>query len=167
MTSGETLSSIARDFGVSAALISAANNVGSVDSITAGTTLFIPSPDGHLPSGASYLGVHIVQPGDALSSIAASFGVTLQNVMAANGISDPNHIEAGQIIKIPSGNVVAATPTPTATPVPKTTYTVQSGDTLFAIATRFNVTVDALMAANGLTDRNYVYTGEVLVIPSG
>lgn len=167
VVSGETLSSIARTYGVAPALIAAANDVSSVDIVATGTTLFIPSPDGHLPDGAPYLGVHIVQVGDALSSIASSFGVTLQNVIAANGISDANHIEVGQVIKIPRGDVIVATPAPASTPVTRSTYTVQPGDTLFSIAKRFGVTIDAIMTANGLTDRNYVYSGEVLVIPGG
>jgi murein DD-endopeptidase MepM/ murein hydrolase activator NlpD len=44
-------------------------------------------------------------------------------------------------------------------------YIVQSGDTLWSIATRFSLTVDELMAANSLTDPNLLSTGQQLVIP--
>ncbi len=163
VTSGETLSSIGSSYGVSPALIAAANNLTNVDLLDVGTSLFIPTPDGHLPSGSPNLGVHIVQAGDTLSSIATSFGVTIQNVIAANGISDPSHIEVGQIITIPRGDVVAPTPTP----APQVTYTVQAGDTLYSISKKYGVTIESIMAANGLTDRTYVFTGQVLIIPSG
>lgn len=53
-------------------------------------------------------------------------------------------------------------PTPTAAAL----YTVQSGDTLSAIAERYNTTVDELVAANGLTDPNALQPGQTLLIPS-
>jgi len=65
-------------------------------------------------------------------------------------------------------HVASAIPTasPTIPPSPTpVTYKVRLGDTLFAIALEFDVTVEALMAANGLTDPNTLDTGQVLVIP--
>jgi LysM repeat protein len=44
-------------------------------------------------------------------------------------------------------------------------YVVQPGDNLFRIALRFGVSMQALAAANGITNYNYVYAGQVLVIP--
>ena len=46
-------------------------------------------------------------------------------------------------------------------------YIVQTGDTLSAIARRFNTTVIVLMQANGITDPNRIYVGQRLVIPTG
>ena len=48
-----------------------------------------------------------------------------------------------------------------------TTYTVVSGDTLGAIASRFGTTVDAIVAANGLRNANSIAIGQVLTIPAG
>src|SRR5687768_11140425 len=45
--------------------------------------------------------IYIVQPGDSLSSIAARFSVNLQELMAANGITDPNQLAVGQQLIIP------------------------------------------------------------------
>jgi len=56
----------------------------------------------------------------------------------------------------------AVSPSPAPTP---TVYVVQPGDTLGTIAQRFSVTVDVLMAANGITNPNLVSAGESLVIP--
>ncbi|MGD8584665.1 MAG: LysM peptidoglycan-binding domain-containing protein [Chloroflexota bacterium] len=47
----------------------------------------------------------------------------------------------------------------------QTTYTVQSGDTLAEIAIRFNVTLEALAAANDIEDFDHIEAGQVLVIP--
>jgi LysM repeat protein len=165
VVAGETLSSIGQTYDVPTSLIASANDLSDADVIAAGTSLFIPSPDGRLPDDAPNLGIHVVQAGDSLAVIASNFDVTVQNVMLANGISNPDHIEVGQVLTIPRGDVAVTAPTPT--PAPQTTYTVQHGDTLYSIAKRYGSTIEAIMAANGLTDRTYIVTGEVLVIPTG
>ena len=62
------------------------------------------------------LEVYEVQPGDGLGKIADKFGVTIDELMAANGITDPDHIEVGQKLKIPP-------PTTTTTTAPSSTTT--------------------------------------------
>lgn len=46
------------------------------------------------------------------------------------------------------------------------TYTVKSGDTLTAIAKKFNTTVEALVISNGIKNKNLIYVGQVLQIPT-
>lgn len=61
-----------------------------------------------------------------------------------------------------------AAPAPTAGPPPSATPTVhvvQSGDTLGSIAVLYNVSVEDLMRANGLTDPNVLDVGQTLLIP--
>jgi D-alanyl-D-alanine carboxypeptidase len=58
----------------------------------------------------------------------------------------------------------AAAASPTATPI-DALYVVQSGDTLGAIASRFGVSLDVLMQANGITDAARLQVGQVLTIP--
>jgi LysM repeat protein len=63
-------------------------------------------------------GLYVVQQGDTLSSLAEDFGTTVEELMAANGLTDPNAIKAGQTLLIPSlitGTVPLATPVLTAT----------------------------------------------------
>jgi len=57
-----------------------------------------------------------------------------------------------------------STPAPTATPTP-VTYVVQPGDWLTVLAERFDVSPDAIIAANNITNPNIIEVGSVLVIP--
>lgn len=64
--------------------------------------------------------------------------------------------------EIANGNTGTVTPTP---PTSGNTYTVQKGDTLTAIAKKYNTTVDALAKASGITDPNKIHVGQTIVIP--
>ena len=156
---GDTINSIGASYGVPTELIAIANNLTDSDLIMPGDRLYIPSPDGHLPPDAPLVGVHLVVPGDAMSTIAQSFGVSVATLMNFNGIANPDVIQVGNIIRVPKAATLASAST-------RTTDIVQSGDTLFSIAQRFGVTVDDIMRANGLTDRDIVRVGQVLIIPS-
>jgi LysM repeat protein len=104
---------------------------------------------------------YVVQPGDTLFSIALAHGTSVGLIADANNIADPNVIHVGQTLTIPE-----PMPTPPAEPAPpEDTYTVQSGDTLFAIASQFGTTVSAFVEANNLADPNVIFAGQVLVVP--
>ena len=53
-------------------------------------------------------GLYVVQQGDTLSGLAEDFGTTVEELMAANGLTDPNALQAGQTLIIPA--LVAVTP---------------------------------------------------------
>ena len=64
-------------------------------------------------------GLYVVQQGDTLSGLAEDFGTTVEEIMAANGLTDPNALQAGQTLIIPA--LVAATPAiDTTTPISAT-----------------------------------------------
>lgn len=63
-------------------------------------------------------GQYIVKAGDTLSKIADSFETTVDEIIAANGIADPNTIEVGQRLIIPSLASAAAQPAESSTPTP-------------------------------------------------
>ena len=102
-------------------------------------------------SSSSSLTIYKVQSGDTLSEIAARYGTTVNELMSLNGISNPNLIYPGEVLRI-RGNVSGSV----------ATYTVQSGDTLSEIAARYGTTVNELVNLNEINNPNLIYTGEVL-----
>ncbi|WP_116900986.1 SafA/ExsA family spore coat assembly protein [Thermaerobacter sp. PB12/4term] len=108
--------------------------------------------------------IYTVQPGDTLFFIAQRFGVTLQALIAANPqIPDPSLIFPGQQICVPTGVFPPPPPCPNGF-----IYTVQPGDTLFLIAQRFGVSLQALIAANPqITNPNLIFPGQQICVPVG
>ena len=125
----------------------------------------IPPPQA--ATGTSYE-TYTVQPGDTLGRIAATYGTTVDAIVQANGLADPNLISVGQqlIIPVPGGAGVSAPQVAAPAPAPgapgPTTYTVQPGDTLSAIASRHGSTVSQLASLNGLDNPNLLSVGQVL-----
>ena len=99
--------------------------------------------------------VYIVQRGDTLYSIARRYGVDVWTIASYNGITNPNRIYVGQRLVIP-----AAQPVRTGT-----VHVVRPGETLLRIAMRYGVNAWAIARANGITNLNYIYVGQRLVIP--
>lgn len=120
----------------------------------------------------------VVNPGDTLYSIAARNGTTVEALMRANNLPNPNFVYSGQRLLIPLGDptygmpaqpapqqavqVQPAAPQPAASSV---YYTVRPGDTLAAIAARYGVSMSAIAQANQLTNWNFVWYGQRLLIP--
>ncbi len=93
---------------------------------------------------------HVVQYGETLSSIATKYRTTYQALASLNGLSNPNMIYAGQVLKV--NEKVSTT----------RTYTVRSGDNLSSIASRLGTTYQALAQRNELSNPNLIYPGQTL-----
>jgi N-acetylmuramoyl-L-alanine amidase len=125
------------------------------------------------PTIASAAFVHVVAPGESLSSVAASDGLTVEQLAAANGLSPETPLLAGSDLVIPAqGETQApgAEPSPTVeaqTPAPAAeadagAYVVQPGDTLSQIAARSGTSVEALAAHNGIDPNAPLPAGSTL-----
>lgn len=101
--------------------------------------------------------VHRVVKNDTVWALSQKFGVSIKSIEQLNHIDqNTNLIYVGQDLQIPNKDAQA----------PKNdthTYTVQSGDSLWAIAQKFNTSVDHLKQLNGLTS-NLIYVGQTLKV---
>lgn len=146
---GDTLFSIAQRFQTTVEELKQLNGLAD-NTIYVGQRLKVPAPP---PTEEGYT-EYVVQPGDTLFSIAQRFGVDMDELARLNDIEDPGTIFVGQRLRIPAGAKPA-----------RTLYVVQPGDTLSNIAQRFGVSLDALMEANGITNPDEIYAGQILRIP--
>lgn len=126
---------------------------------------------------------YTVKSGDTLSAIANRYSTTVAELVSLNNISNPNLIFVGQTIKLPKAQstqeqtvVKEDDPQPQTqsqaqTEVTQTSrpeenvYTVKSGDTLSAIANKYNTTVAELARINNIGNPNLIYVNQKIVLP--
>lgn len=102
-----------------------------------------------------------VRPGDTLTQLAESHDVTVEELVAWNGIEDADHIVAGATLVLTD----PSTTTPTS-PSGRggVEHAVTAGDTLWLIARRYGVSVATIIDANQLTDPDRIYVGQTLAL---
>lgn len=98
---------------------------------------------------------YTVQPGDTLGVIATRFGVTLEALVAANGIADVNVISVGQVLVIPGADTLL----PVAIAYP--------GDSLAGLAARVGTSVEQMAALNSMEGAARLFPGQPVRIPPG
>lgn len=159
---GDSLYSIARNYNTTVSELVNFNNL-STTSLSIGQQILIPSaaaiPPVEQPSG-DYL-IYRVQSGDNLYAIARKYNTTVNELMSINNLSS-NLLSLGQEIRVPAVGQVPSEPT---VPSPNyIEYIVKSGDNLYAIASRYNTTVNNILSVNKLSSNN-LSIGQRLRIP--
>jgi LysM repeat protein len=173
---GDTVSGIAERFGLATAEVLAFNGLSWSSLIFPGQRLALPggapaaAPSPDTPP-APEIAKHVVVEGDTVSGIAAAYGLDVASVLSANGLGPSSPIFPGESIVLPlPGSAVPTAEPPIAAPVPHAdpataeSHVVVEGDTLYAIAGAYGVTVVDLEAANGLGGSTVIVPGQVLVI---
>ena len=176
---GDTLSAIARRFGLSVTDLIAANQIANPNTLHSGQVVNIPAP-GAKPAAATPAGdaaatpaqastqaggqtqkvfEHVVKPGETLYSIAQRYGVPLDKLAIANNITNPSLVRVGQRLTIPSGDSAGSSAGA------RRVHVVQKGETLTSIAARYGVTPQQIRQANNLQDPRLLMVGQQLVIP--
>jgi LysM repeat protein len=134
VVSNDTISSIAAKFGLDPVsgpiIIMLLNGLNNDSVLSVGQELIIPNPDMEIPTPTALPDNlrrgdeidYFVLPGDTVAGIALEFFSTVDAIIAANALPDPNAIFAGQLLKVPV-NLVTPTPGPSLTPLPSATAT--------------------------------------------
>lgn len=110
---------------------------------------------------------HTVQAGENLYRIALRYGVTMQELADANGITNMSRIYRGQILVIPGAEATDPEADSTYNPLvagTPTTHVIQYGETLSIIARQYGITVEQLMQANNIANPNLIYRGQSLTV---
>ena len=161
--SGDTLGQIASKYSTTVNIIASLNNISNPNLIHVGQVLKIPTttttntntPTITAPTPSNNYINYTIKSGDTLGQIASMYGTTVNVLASLNNISNPNLIHVGQVLKIPSS-------TTTITSNNSIYYTIKSGDTLGAIASRYGTTVSSLVNLNNISNPNLIYPGQVL-----
>lgn len=157
---GDTLYSIARKFNTTVDELKRINNLTS-DVLSIGTILLIAKTNEIFPTTT-----YKVMKGDTLYSIAQKFNTTVNEIITLNNLKS-TILSVGQELFIPtiSDEIKPIEPIKPQPPTEETEiYIVKKGDSLWAIAKRYNTTVNNLIDLNKLNDIN-LQIGDELLIP--
>lgn len=184
---GETIASIAKQHAISITTVLSINKLSAKSIIFPGQRLVIGSV---IPKKTPTVipAMHTVQTGETLASIASSYGIQLQNLLSANGLSEASLLYGGQTIKLkateaaPTAKPEANAAKPIATPLSGALsstdphrpsdvcevhgyHTVKTGESVSKIAAVYGVPTQGILSANGLTWSAMIFIGQRLVIP--
>jgi LysM repeat protein len=128
--------------------------------------------------------IHEVSAGENLFRLSLLYGVLVNDIARASGVTNVNLISVGQKLTIPGCGTTGVFPPPTSIPTiisntstgttgvttPFTsaggvTHIVQQGETLFEISLQYGVPVNTIAAANGIVDVNRIFLNQELIIP--
>ncbi len=159
---GDTLYSIARNFGVTVNDIMTLNRLTSTE-LTIGQQLLIPTGGIEIDEVVDYT----IKPGDSLWKIANNCNVTVDDIVKLNNLSS-TIVYPGQIIKLSESCAAKQDDQGNSNSGEESDslYTVRRGDTLYSIARMFNTSVNQLMEDNNLTSTT-LYIGQQLKVPRG
>lgn len=182
---GETLSTIARKYGVSTTDLVRANSLKSANRIYVGTVLVVPkkgavvedAPDTKVavnanrsatdaPARTTKAKTYTVRDGDTLSSIADAHEVSLADLRKWNDI-DGDTILVGQSLRLTAASGSSGTSSSGGAATSKLTYTIKKGDTLSGIASRYGTSVGTLQNWNGIRDASDIQVGQKIVVRQG
>ena len=172
---GDTLSGLGARFDVDPIAILEANSTVLLDpnNLTIGATILIPGyqppaedaavegSEGDATSTAEEgeFVVHIVQPGQGLIEIALLYGITTEELAAANGMAVDGILRIGQELVVPGVTQRDAAV------AQGSVHVVQPGESLLSIALLYGVTIEELQAANDLANPDAINIGQELIIP--
>lgn len=114
---------------------------------------------------------HVVGEGETLFIIASQYGLTLEELAAANNLDQNGLLTVGQTLVVPVASAVppanATATTPAVTAAGEQIHIVQAGENLFRIGLRYGFTVAELAAYNNIPNPDRISVGQEILIPPG
>lgn len=99
--------------------------------------------------------IYTVKQDDTLESIAEKLGTTPEKIYELNLNFNPiEYLQPGRRIIVPAISDALYN-----------YYTVKKGDSLYNIANKYNITASTLALINGLDENDYIYDGQILLVP--
>ena len=144
----DSLYSIARRFATTEETLMSLNGIANVRDLEVGQNILVPRID------QTKYEVHVVELGDTLFNIARLYNTTVAQLRALNGIEGRLDLPVGRSIIAPKVDQSILE-----------RYIVQSGDSLYSIAKRFNVSLLALQALNQLADIRDIRVDQAILVP--
>ncbi len=151
---GDSLWSIASKNNTTVNELKSLNNLSN-NTLQVGQLLKLPTINNGNNNSTPSQNIYTVQKGDSLWVIANKYGTTVDNIKSANNLTS-NNLSIGQTLIIPTKNNQITN---------QITYNVKKGDSLWAIANRYDTTVEKIKSTNNLSS-NTLSIGQVLIIPS-
>ena len=145
---GDNLYNIAKQYNTSVSEIVRLNSLPN-NNLSIGQQLLIPTAS--VSDNSSPSNTYVVKSGDNLYSIARRFGTSVNDIIRLNNLPGTS-LSIGQTLVIPNNSSGSSN-----------TYVVKSGDNLYSIARKFNVSVDSIKSKNNLKS-NLLSVGQTLII---
>jgi LysM repeat protein len=172
---GDTVSSVAGQYGLSTASVLTLNGLGWKSMIFPGQVLKLSkaaATNGVSVTATAATTKYTIAAGDTVATIAQTHGVSTNAVLTANGLKSTSVIFPGQKLSLPDPGSFSSTDVDTVSMdlvsnvTPTTTdYVIATGDTMTSVAEKFGVSVSALLAANSLSATSLIYAGKAITIP--
>ncbi|ANQ49160.1 LysM peptidoglycan-binding domain-containing protein [Flammeovirga sp. MY04] len=175
---GDSLYSISRKYNVTPQQLLEKNQMQPNSPIYIGQILFIPTSDSN---GSEIVSeqkettikkktppeVYTVLQGDTLYQISQKFGISPQKILELNGFDSSQPIYVGQQLKVKNNGKAKVIPPPKKQPSSsQKSHTVSSGESLYAIGRKYDLSPAEILSANNMSIGATIYVGQVLTIPS-
>jgi len=164
---GENLNYIARKYGTTVSALVSANHLRNRNQLRVGQVLLIPTsayysaPEKKMAD--TDVITHIVKRGETLSQIAEQYNTSLSKVRSMNNIYNDN-IQVGKRLKIPVNLAKQTRPSDSPIGSNQVIHIVRSGESLWSIANKYQVSLAKIKSWNDLDGRKPIYPGQRIII---
>ncbi len=162
---GDTLAKIAKIKELDLDALCKLNQMEPGSTLQAGWKIALPLK---VKSKTFAKGAYIVKKGDTLASIAVLYDVSVNDLLALNGMGDADVIHPGQKVKLPEGaySGKAIADKQKASGESFVMHEVESGDSLFTIAKKYQTSITVIANLNGIKDKDKLQIGQKIKVPA-